>query len=167
MATNTCVFIVYLYWPCFFQEFVVQHSENANPPTFFLTLETLIQQMQREDKMVAADRHTWHCPLPACSRGFVCDSSEPCFWSFTLFCLQDLVFLRHIYPRLEAWYEWFNVTQVQGHSYQLSHRSLTQISNAHISCIFVAIPVHRLVRNHSPIDGEVEMTPRIGNLTPK
>ena len=36
----------------YFQEFIVQHDENANPPTFFLTLETLIQQMGREDKMV-------------------------------------------------------------------------------------------------------------------
>jgi len=34
------------------QEFVVQHSENANPPTFFLTVETLLQRMQKEDEMV-------------------------------------------------------------------------------------------------------------------
>lgn len=29
-------------------EFVVQHNENANPPTFFLTIETLIQQEKKE-----------------------------------------------------------------------------------------------------------------------
>jgi len=29
-------------------EFVVQHNENANPPTFFLTIQTLIQQEQVE-----------------------------------------------------------------------------------------------------------------------
>ena len=38
------------------QEFVVQHNENANPPTFFLTLETLIDRMQEEDKMVGIVR---------------------------------------------------------------------------------------------------------------
>ena len=38
------------------QEFVVQHNENANPPTFFLTLETLIDRMQEEDKMVGSVR---------------------------------------------------------------------------------------------------------------
>ena len=44
-----------MWWPLAFfllQEFVVQHSENANPPTFFLTMETLLQRMQKEDKMV-------------------------------------------------------------------------------------------------------------------
>ena len=32
----------------------MQYNENANPPTFFLTLETLIHRMQEEDKMVGS-----------------------------------------------------------------------------------------------------------------
>ena len=34
----------------------MQHNENVNPPTFFLTLETLIDRMQEEDKMVGSVR---------------------------------------------------------------------------------------------------------------
>lgn len=30
----------------------MQHNENANPPTFFLTLEVLIQEMQKQDQLV-------------------------------------------------------------------------------------------------------------------
>ena len=36
----------------FLQEFVVQHDENANPPTFFLTLESLLNQMEKNDNEV-------------------------------------------------------------------------------------------------------------------
>ncbi|KAL5469057.1 hypothetical protein EMCRGX_G030249 [Ephydatia muelleri] len=32
-------------------EYVVQHSENANPPTFFLTLESLLHIMHKKDSM--------------------------------------------------------------------------------------------------------------------
>lgn len=32
-------------------EFVVQHNENANPPTFFLTLDTLLQLMTRDNNV--------------------------------------------------------------------------------------------------------------------
>eukprot|EP00731_Ephydatia_muelleri_P037476 Em0481g3a len=33
------------------KEYVVQHSENANPPTFFLTLESLLHIMHKKDSM--------------------------------------------------------------------------------------------------------------------
>ena len=28
--------------------------------------------------------------------------------------LQDLAFLRRLYPRLQVWFDWFNTTQVSG-----------------------------------------------------
>uniref|UniRef100_A0A493T6G3 Mannosyl-oligosaccharide glucosidase n=1 Tax=Anas platyrhynchos platyrhynchos TaxID=8840 RepID=A0A493T6G3_ANAPP len=49
-------------------EFVVQHSETANPPTLFLALQQLLGT----------------APLP---------------------------YLRRLFPRLRAWYEWYNSTQ--------------------------------------------------------
>ncbi|XP_035426916.1 mannosyl-oligosaccharide glucosidase [Cygnus atratus] len=49
-------------------EFVVQHSETANPPTLFLALQRLLGT----------------APLP---------------------------YLRRLFPRLRAWYEWYNSTQ--------------------------------------------------------
>ena len=55
------------------QEFVVQHSENANPPTFFLTMETLLQRMQKEGKMVGLSVNHLHSS---------CDSSL--CWIMTL-----------------------------------------------------------------------------------
>ncbi len=30
----------------------MQHNENANPPTFFLTLDSLVQKMSRDGQMV-------------------------------------------------------------------------------------------------------------------
>ncbi len=30
----------------------MQRNENANPPTFFLTMETLLQRMEAQDSMV-------------------------------------------------------------------------------------------------------------------
>jgi mannosyl-oligosaccharide glucosidase len=32
-------------------EFIVQHNENANPPTFFLTMETLLSRMESEGRV--------------------------------------------------------------------------------------------------------------------
>ena len=57
-------------------EFMVQHNENANPPTFFITMETLLSRMEEEGRV-------------------------------------DVVFLSHVYPRLQVWFSWFNTTQVQ------------------------------------------------------
>ena len=56
-------------------EFVVQHHENANPPTFFLTLQALIN-------------HEKHDISPMLNK-----------------------FLHNIFPRLNAWFQWFNDTQ--------------------------------------------------------
>nr|XP_032832732.1 mannosyl-oligosaccharide glucosidase [Petromyzon marinus]XP_032832733.1 mannosyl-oligosaccharide glucosidase [Petromyzon marinus]XP_032832734.1 mannosyl-oligosaccharide glucosidase [Petromyzon marinus] len=57
-------------------EFVVQHSQNANPPTFFLTLRSSVAGL---------------------GAGSVSD--------------EDSAFLRRIFPRLRAWFDWYNVTQ--------------------------------------------------------
>ena len=35
----------------------MQHNENANPPTFFLTLDSLLQLMAKEDNMVCMYVH--------------------------------------------------------------------------------------------------------------
>jgi len=58
-------------------EFVVQHSKNANPPTFFLTIEALINREKAQG------------PISAKLKGF----------------------LKHIYPRLDVWFQWYNHTQ--------------------------------------------------------
>lgn len=45
-----------LFWfICLLQEFVVQHDENANPPTFFLTLESLLNQMEKNNNTVSME----------------------------------------------------------------------------------------------------------------
>lgn len=49
------------------QEFIVQHNENANPPTFFLTLETLIQRMETEEDVVRAMEETRTGTVIVCS----------------------------------------------------------------------------------------------------
>ena len=73
-------------------EFVVQHNENANPPTFFITMETLLSRMEAEDNM-------------------------------------DMKFLSLVYPRLQAWFSWFNTTQVGNWSDRFSEH---EVSNLHV-----------------------------------
>ena len=53
-------------------EFIVQHAEHGNPPSFFLTFEALLASRQ-------GDRH--------------------------------ISFLKVVFPRLQAWFHWFNQTQ--------------------------------------------------------
>lgn len=57
-------------------EFVVQHNENANPPTLILPLQRLIKGMLNSDKE------------------------------------KDKIFLRAVFPRLKAWFQWYNTTQI-------------------------------------------------------
>lgn len=58
------------------KEFVVQRNENANPPTLFLPLQSIVKSL------VTSDKET------------------------------DRRFLQTLFPRLQAWYKWFNNTQV-------------------------------------------------------
>ncbi|XP_053336097.1 mannosyl-oligosaccharide glucosidase-like [Clarias gariepinus] len=60
-------------------EFVVQRTENANPPTFFLVLEEFLEQLEARP-------------------------GAPHF-------RETLTFLQRLYPRLQAWFEWYNTTQ--------------------------------------------------------
>ncbi|KAJ8667243.1 hypothetical protein QAD02_008905 [Eretmocerus hayati] len=57
-------------------EFINQFNTNANPPTFFLTLQFLLKH--RQDELLS----------------------------------KHMNLLEKLYPRLEAWYEWFNSTQL-------------------------------------------------------
>ncbi|XP_043273093.1 mannosyl-oligosaccharide glucosidase GCS1 [Venturia canescens] len=57
------------------EEFVTQVNTNANPPTFFLTLNFILEH--REDELL----------------------------------LRHYKLLDKLYPRLQAWFEWFNTTQ--------------------------------------------------------
>ncbi|XP_053998124.1 uncharacterized protein LOC128886897 [Hylaeus anthracinus] len=57
-------------------EFVTQINTNANPPTFFLTLDFILKHNRKE----MLDKH--------------------------------YEFLDRLYPRLQAWFNWFNTTQV-------------------------------------------------------
>ncbi|XP_072026671.1 mannosyl-oligosaccharide glucosidase-like [Amphiura filiformis] len=56
-------------------EFVVQRNENANPPTLFLPIQSLLRDTKSKRNKLFMD------------------------------------YLRHIYPRLQVWYNWFNTTQ--------------------------------------------------------
>ncbi|XP_014477267.1 PREDICTED: mannosyl-oligosaccharide glucosidase GCS1 [Dinoponera quadriceps] len=58
------------------EEFVTQINTNANPPTFFLTLDFILQHKEHE----LSEKH--------------------------------FQVLDKLYPRLEAWFAWFNTTQV-------------------------------------------------------
>ncbi|XP_036342550.1 mannosyl-oligosaccharide glucosidase GCS1-like, partial [Rhagoletis pomonella] len=57
-------------------EFVVQHNSNANPPTFFLTLDKILTHHKKE-----------------------------------LSVKGRLDILERLYPRLQAWFSWYNTTQ--------------------------------------------------------
>ncbi len=57
-------------------EFVVQHNENANPPTLFLPLQRIVKELIKSDS--PQDRH----------------------------------YLKNLFPRLKAWFNWFNTTQL-------------------------------------------------------
>ena len=54
MTNNPCMFILFV---CLFsfQEFVVQHNENVNPPTFFLTLDVMLQLMTKDDNVIRCE----------------------------------------------------------------------------------------------------------------
>eukprot|EP00118_Oscarella_pearsei_P026854 m.310520 g.310520 ORF g.310520 m.310520 type:complete len:805 (+) comp52191_c0_seq1:125-2539(+) len=74
------------------EEFVVQHAENANPPTFFLTLEAMLDKLK--STKTGKD------------------------------------YLKLIFPRLQAWFDWFNKTQAgeQPTSYYWKGRNSTTSS---------------------------------------
>lgn len=58
------------------EEFVTQRNTNANPPTFFITLQHILNKYKRE----LSDHGRLHI-------------------------------LERLYPRLQAWFNWFNTTQ--------------------------------------------------------
>jgi len=62
-------------------QFVVQQHTNANPPTFFISIQTLMEHEKRVNGDVSAETYT---------------------------------FLKHIFPRLVAWFNWYNTTQIGG-----------------------------------------------------
>lgn len=65
-------------------EFVVQNPSHANPPSLFLPIMTLAQQLQAAGGAASDPSSTEH----------------------------DLrLFLTRAWPRLTAWYRWFNSTQ--------------------------------------------------------
>ncbi|OQV18067.1 Mannosyl-oligosaccharide glucosidase GCS1 [Hypsibius exemplaris] len=59
-------------------EFIIQNSEYANPPSFFLTIESMLDSLD-PDRPDEVDK--------------------------------TLKFFEFAYPRLQAWYNWFNATQ--------------------------------------------------------
>ncbi len=61
------------------KEFVVQHGENANPPTLFLAIQSILKYEHREHGNVSKETH---------------------------------IFLRKAFGRLQAWFKWYNTTQV-------------------------------------------------------
>lgn len=68
-------------------EYIVQRSEFANPPSFFLTLDVLLS------KSTPTNATTTNDSMPLFQRDL----------------LQK--FLEHAYPRLRTWYLWLNTTQ--------------------------------------------------------
>jgi len=61
------------------EEFVVQHSENANPPTLFLAIQSILASEKREHEKISKETE---------------------------------IFLRKSFGRLQAWFKWYNNTQV-------------------------------------------------------
>lgn len=62
------------------EEFVLQHTSNANPPTLFLAIQDFLSSLSKE-------------PTPSLSE-------------------DDYMFLKTCFPRLQAWFNWFNTSQV-------------------------------------------------------
>lgn len=82
-------------------EFVVQSPTAANPPTLFLLLSDM------SERVAAAAARAGGSGGSADSGG---DSSD---WDDVARADADL--LRAAWPRLKAWYQWFNATQVGLH----------------------------------------------------
>nr|CAB3263899.1 mannosyl-oligosaccharide glucosidase-like [Phallusia mammillata] len=79
-------------------EFVVQHNTNANPPTLFLAIESIIEAFN-VDTITKKDRE----------------------------------FLKKIYPRLKAWYNWFNTTQAGKQPFTYRWRGRTADSDTELN----------------------------------
>ena len=60
-------------------EFVVQHGENANPPTLFLAIQSILASERKEHGKISKETE---------------------------------IFLRKSFGRLQAWFKWYNTTQV-------------------------------------------------------
>ena len=60
-------------------EFVVQHNENANPPTLFLAIQSILAYERKEHNKISKETE---------------------------------IFLRKAFGRLQAWFKWYNSTQV-------------------------------------------------------
>jgi mannosyl-oligosaccharide glucosidase len=57
-------------------EFVIQKNDNANPPTLFLPLQSIVRNLAKSNKP------------------------------------EHKMYLKHLFPRLKIWYNWFNTTQM-------------------------------------------------------
>lgn len=62
-------------------EFVLQHTSNANPPTFFLVLQDFVSDLMKNDSTISVSG-------------------------------DEYIFLKRSFPRLQAWFNWFNTTQI-------------------------------------------------------
>eukprot|EP00250_Pteridium_aquilinum_P016497 c23131_g1_i1 orf=429-2942(-) len=62
------------------EEFILQHTSNANPPTLFLAIEDYLSTLSEESASSLGE--------------------------------DDRVFLESSFPRLQAWFNWFNTSQV-------------------------------------------------------
>lgn len=68
-------------------EYVVQRTDSANPPSLFLTVELLL------DRYFPTTEQQQQSPGSVGDKALVAS------------------FLRQAFPRLELWYSWFNTTQ--------------------------------------------------------
>ena len=53
--------------------------------------------------------------------------------------LKDLVFLSHLYPRLQVWFDWFNTTQVRAPLH--AHGVSTHATMLHVQICYTYIAV--------------------------
>lgn len=79
------------------QEFIPQHPKHANPPSLFLPLMAAVQQLE-------APAGGWLAGSSSGSGGGSSSSSESAVEA-------QRAFLTAAWPRLQAWYAWFNTTQ--------------------------------------------------------
>ena len=110
------------------QEFITQRSNIANPPTFLLVVESLVDRfLMSDDCMADANGQA--------ERAIV------------------LGFVRDIFPRLHTWVQWFLRTQKSSHSppqspgvplFRWKGRSLSD-NKAIMKCTHFSLTVHDLI----------------------
>lgn len=74
------------------EEFLVQKATNANPPTFLIALERMLQEQHTDDHHQHENKYS---DSSVSNKNFK----------------NNREFLKRLYPRLQTWFQWFRVSQ--------------------------------------------------------